>query len=169
VKRPAANSQGEFERVALVHTRDLLRFARRLTGNSTTTEDLVQEALLNAWGSFHQFQSGTNARAWLFRIVVNTWYGWGRRQKPVPAMHLRTQPTVQDALEISEAMDRLPPEQRGVIALIVVEGFTCRQASEILCLPIGTVMSRLSRARQSLRELLGPGEAVSVAGVRESS
>jgi RNA polymerase sigma-70 factor, ECF subfamily len=66
-------------------------------------------------------------------------------------------------------MDRLPPEQRGVIALIVVEGFTCRQASEILCLPIGTVMSRLSRARQSLRELLGPGEAVSVAGVRESS
>ena len=116
-----------------------------------------------AWRSFHQFQRGTNARAWLFRIVVNTWYGWVRKAKPAvvtPAI----QPTnTIGELEIVEAIDQLPEEQRSVIALVIVEGFTCRESAEILEIPIGTVMSRLSRGRKTLQEKLGGREAVAVA------
>jgi RNA polymerase sigma-70 factor, ECF subfamily len=169
VTRPAANRQDEFEQVALVHTRGLLRFAGRLTGSSVTAEDLVQEALLQAWRSFHQFEKGTNARAWLFRIVVNIWFGWVRRIKPVLVMPSHPQPDVQGAIEIGEALDRLPSEQQTVIVLTVVEGFTCREASKILDLPIGTVMSRLSRGRQALKQILGAREAVAAGGEQKTS
>ena len=146
--------------MVLPHTRSLLRFARRLTGELTTAEDVVQEALLQAWRSFHQFQPGTNARAWLFRIVANTWFGWSRKESPLKAKIQAMPPddgrqsTPYETLEISQALDQLPEEQRSVIVLVVVEGFTCRETGEILGIPMGTVMSRLSRARQVLREKL---------------
>jgi RNA polymerase sigma-70 factor (ECF subfamily) len=156
--------QDEFERVALSYTRGLLRFARRLTGDSATAEDLVQEALLKAWRSFDQFQPETNARAWLFRIVVNCWYGWARKTKLIVMPSPRTVESALEAAEISQALDQLPSEQRAVIVLAVVEGFTCREIAEILAVPIGTVMSRLSRARQAMREKLGACEIAATAG-----
>jgi RNA polymerase sigma-70 factor (ECF subfamily) len=156
--------QDEFERVALPHTRGLLRFARRLTGDSHTAEDLVQESLLKAWRSFGQFQPETNARAWLFRIMVNCWYGWARKTRLVVMPSARTVDSAHEALEISQALDQLPAEQRAVIVLAVVEGFTCREIADILSVPIGTVMSRLARARQAMRTTLGTREIVATAG-----
>jgi RNA polymerase sigma-70 factor (ECF subfamily) len=156
--------QDEFERVALPHTRGLLRFARRLTGDFHTAEDVVQESLLKAWRSFDQFQPETNARAWLFRIVVNCWYGWARKTKLLVMPSPKTMESAHEALEISQALDQLPAEQRAVIVLAVVEGFTCRETAEILGIPIGTVMSRLSRARQAMREKLSAREIAATAG-----
>jgi RNA polymerase sigma-70 factor (ECF subfamily) len=156
-------SQAEFERIVMPEAPRLLRFARRLTGASHSADDLVQDALLQAWRSFHQFRRGTNAGAWLYRILVNSFYGQGRkiRASPVivPLEHQNpatANPGSIERLEVNEALDSLPPEQRTVLLLGVVDGFTCREVSEILSIPIGTVMSRLSRARQSLREKLAP-------------
>jgi len=150
--------QDEFERVALPHLRSLLRFARRLSGNMPAAEDLVQEAYLKAWRGFGQFESGTNIRAWLFRILLNV-HRAQRRKIGLPLSPLRADPAAdldEHRLEILQALDRLPEDHRAVLMLGAVEGFTCREIAEILSLPIGTVMSRLSRARQSLRAILLP-------------
>jgi RNA polymerase sigma-70 factor (ECF subfamily) len=153
-----AARQEEFERIALPHSRALLRVARRLTGKSAPAEDLVQETLLSAWRGFHQFRPDTNIRAWLFRILFNTFYGQGRKRSPTivplsPVMAARS-PSADDAIEVTRAMDGLEVEHRSVLMLGVVEGFTCREMAGILDVPIGTVMSRLSRARQAMRKSL---------------
>ncbi|HKW87849.1 MAG TPA: sigma-70 family RNA polymerase sigma factor [Candidatus Acidoferrales bacterium] len=160
--------QDEFEQVALPHSASLLRVAFRLTADSAAAEDLVQETFLLAWRSFHQFQRGTNARAWLFRILFNAFYGHGRKLRGVPplvsldAPDADAQPAgsaalpLADLAEVSQALGRLSAEHRTVLLLGVVEGFTCRDISGILRVPIGTVMSRLSRARQALRTQLAP-------------
>jgi RNA polymerase sigma-70 factor, ECF subfamily len=159
--------QDEFERVALCHARSLLRVAQRLTGSPSTAEDLVQDCLLLAWRSFHQLRPGTNARAWLFRILFNAFYASGRKLRnapdivPLAAGTAAVFPGFDEAAEVSQAFDRLGIEHRTVLLLGVVEGFTCAEMAEILSVPIGTVMSRLSRARQALRTQL----AASVAGV----
>lgn len=162
--------QHEFESIAMPHSRGLLRVARRLTFDSTAAEDLVQETLLLAWRSFDQFQRGTNARAWLFRILFNVFYGQGRKLRRVPPLISLDAPKSDapaaspaavsnvDAAEVSSALSRLSEEHRTVLLLGVVEGFTCQEMSRILSIPIGTVMSRLSRARQALREILVPAE-----------
>lgn len=138
--------------------RNLLRFARRLTSDSAGAEDLVQETLMRAWRGFDQFRGGTNARAWLFRILLNTFYGQGRKG------HLTLVPLGDTdragsyggntAFEITDALAMLPVDQRTVLMLGAVEGFTCREMSEMLHIPMGTVMSRLSRARQAMRTRL---------------
>ena len=141
------------------HLAALLRVARRLTMESAAAEDLVQETMLLAWRGFHGFQIGTNARAWLFRILFNEFHGEGRsagRLSNVPLRDVAASPMLQEAVEIREALDTLPVEQRTVLLLCVVEGFTCREAAEILDVPIGTVMSRVGRARQELRRSLKP-------------
>jgi RNA polymerase sigma-70 factor, ECF subfamily len=162
------SKQAEFERVALPYSRSLLRVALRLTYNSVIAEDLVQETFLLAWRSFHQFQRGTNARAWLFRILFNAHYGQGRKLRAMPQIvsldseNGEAAPFVSDgkppveAAEVSEALGRLSQEHCTVLLLGVVEGFTCQEISGILSVPIGTVMSRLSRARQALRAQLSP-------------
>ncbi len=145
----------------------LLRFARRLTGEMHAADDLTQETLFRAWRNFRQFQRGSSARSWCFRIMLNTFYGQGRKVRAMPAtvpLEDRipvgaTSPGIEH-VEISQALDALPAEHRTVLLLGVVEGFTCREMSEILSVPIGTVMSRLSRARQSLREKLTQSEKV---------
>jgi RNA polymerase sigma-70 factor (ECF subfamily) len=144
-----ASRQDEFERIAMPHIRSLLRVARRLTSDPATAEDLVQETMFLAWRGFHQFQAGTNIRAWLFRILLNAFNAEGRKSTPmtVPleSHEFREDPHLQAAAEIAQALDELALEQRAVLLLVVVEGFTCREAAGILSVPIGTVMSRLSR------------------------
>jgi RNA polymerase sigma-70 factor (ECF subfamily) len=149
--------QQEFEWIAMPHLAALLRVARRLTPEPTSAEDLAQETMLLAWRGFRGFQSGTNARAWLFRIMFNVFHGQSRRELRSPEFPSRdVRPMFQEAVEIAEALQALSLEQRTVLLLCVVEGFTCREAAGILDLPIGTVMSRLSRARQELRGSLAP-------------
>lgn len=115
---------------------------------------------MSAWRSFHQLEPGTNARAWLFRILFNCFYVDGRKLSrmaqviPITAEIHITVPGYDDGISLSQALDRLSFEHRTVLLLSVVEGFTCREIASILSLPIGTVMSRLSRARQSMRERL---------------
>jgi RNA polymerase sigma-70 factor, ECF subfamily len=159
-------SQSEFERIVMPEAPRLLRFARRLTGDSAGAEDLVQETLLNAWRSFHQFREGTSARAWLYRILVNAFYGQGRKIRTL-LVPLESQTggsgAMIERLEINQALDSLPLEHRTVLLLGVVEGFTCREVSEILSVPMGTVMSRLSRARRSLCEKLAPERSITAA------
>jgi RNA polymerase sigma-70 factor (ECF subfamily) len=151
-------SQAEFERIVMPQARGLLRFARRLTGDMPSAEDLAQETLLKAWRGFHQFRDGTNARAWIYRILVNTFHEQGRKIPAAPLTSAASSPAI-DRLEMAQALDALPEEHRTVLLLAVVEGFTCREVAEILSVPLGTVMSRLSRARQSLREKLAPAAA----------
>lgn len=154
--------QAEFERVAIPQSGSLLRFACRLTNDRATAEDLVQETLLQAWRSFHQFEPASNIRAWLFRILVNTFYGQGRKNRLAPVIvplsaGIRSRAVSTDeTLEVLDALDQLPSEQREVLLLGVVEGFTCSEVSKILSVPIGTIMSRLSRGRRALREKLNP-------------
>lgn len=158
----------EFERVAMPHSRSLLRVARRITSNVPAAEDLVQEALLRAWRSFDHFEPGTNARAWLFRIMFNAFYAQGRKVRSSPVLVPLDDPAAQsevksssgpswtDSAALARALDALSNEHRTVLMLGIVEGFTCREMAEILSVPIGTVMSRLSRARHALRERLAP-------------
>ena len=160
--------QDEFEHVAMPHSRSLLRVARRLASDPAAAEDLVQETYFRAWRSFNQFQTGTNMRAWLFRIMFNAFYAHGRQISAAPilvsldAPGRDTEPQSQsgaslaEIAEISNALEELSSEHRTVLLLAVVEGFTCREMAGILALPIGTVMSRLSRGRQALRERLAP-------------
>ena len=151
------SKQEAFERIAMPQLAALLRVARRLTPEPALAEDLVQETMLLAWRGFHRFQAGTNARAWLFRILFNAFHGEGRKALRTPEPQpCDVRPMLQEAAEIAEALQSLPVEQRTVLLLAVVEGFTCREIAGILDLPIGTVMSRLSRARQELRRFLAP-------------
>jgi RNA polymerase sigma-70 factor (ECF subfamily) len=139
------------------HTASLLRVARRLSPDLAVAEDLVQETMLSAWRSFHQFQPGTNERAWLFRILINASHARGRKLKatePLGDWDRATEPSAPAAAELAQAFDSLAIEQREVLLLAIVEGFTCEEAAGILDIPIGTVMSRLSRGRQYLREKL---------------
>ena len=142
--------------------------ARRITRDASLAEDIVQETLLHAWRAFDQFERGTNARAWLFRILFNVFYGRGRKLRAGPILvtlndkGVETSKSAQilfsliDAAALTQAFDQLSEEHRTVLLLGVVEGFTCREMAEILSVPIGTVMSRISRARQALRDRLEP-------------
>jgi RNA polymerase sigma factor (sigma-70 family) len=148
--------QEEFERVAMPHLAALLRVARRLTLDLASAEDLAQETMLLAWRGFHGFQTGTNARAWLFRILFNAFHTSARKPPAEVSGWSAIHAGPQEAIEIAEALEALPIEQRTVLLMCVVEGFTCREAAAILDVPIGTVMSRLSRAREELRKSLAP-------------
>jgi len=155
-----ATRQDEFERIAMPHTRSLLRVARKLIADPAEAEDLVQETMLSAWRGFHQFRAGTNLRAWLFRILINTFHARARKKKPalvpLPKHDRPLQSDTSGVIEVQQALEDLPIEQRTVLLLAVVEGFTCSEIAEMLDAPIGTVMSRLSRARQAVRDRLAP-------------
>jgi RNA polymerase sigma-70 factor, ECF subfamily len=158
--------QDEFERIAMPHARSLLRVARRLAADPAAAEDAVQEALLRAWRSFDRFKPGTNARAWLFQIMIRELYAQGRKLHSRPQLEpldietdrgapLRSAKAgFLEAAEVNRALYTLSPAHRTVLLLTAVEGFTCREVAQILSVPIGTVMSRLSRARQTFRERL---------------
>jgi RNA polymerase sigma-70 factor (ECF subfamily) len=152
-------SEFEFEQIVMPFAPGLLRFARRLYSPGQAAEDLVQDTLLLAWRSFGQLTEGTNARAWLFRILINASYGRARKARnslqTVPlADRAGASSSVLEKIELQRAMAGLSDDQRTVLLLVIVEGFTGREAAEILSLPLGTVTSRLSRGRQALREVL---------------
>ena len=146
----------------------LRRFAFALSRNGADADDLAQAAIERALRSRDQWQPGTRLDSWLYRIMRNLWIDTvrsrGRREKheapeeaakdvgedPREAMHASME--LQRAMA---AMERLPDEQREVVALILVEGFGYREVSEMLELPIGTVSSRLVRGRMALLEMLG--------------
>jgi RNA polymerase sigma-70 factor (ECF subfamily) len=157
---------GEFERVALPHLHELYRTALRLLGDGAKAEDVVQETYLQAWKSFARFAPGTNCRAWLFKILVNTihhhrrnWFNL-RRVKESDEILEQTAacaapvPERVAHAEILRALDRLPADYRAAVLLADVEEFSYKEIAGLLGVPIGTVMSRLSRGRKLLREQL---------------
>jgi RNA polymerase sigma-70 factor, ECF subfamily len=161
-----ARARAEFESTALVHAQSLLRFAMRMVRDGHRAEDLVQETLLSAWRHFHQFERGTNCRAWLFRILINARNREFNKRSAlaevisIDDVQVRAPETISASVEIHSALDKLPGEHREILMLGVVEGFSIKELAMILALPAGTVMSRLSRARARLRELLNPAETM---------
>jgi RNA polymerase sigma-70 factor (ECF subfamily) len=155
-----------FEAEAMPHLNDLARTARRLMGDRGKAEDIVQEVFLEAWKSFHRFEPGTNCRAWLFKILFHRvchyrrkWFRFRLFSETEDSydLNLAYTPPIPEALSdevILAALDQIPAEFRAAILLVDVEEFSYKQAADILEVPIGTVMSRLSRGRKLLRERL---------------
>jgi RNA polymerase sigma-70 factor (ECF subfamily) len=161
-----------FEAAVLPHLDAAYTLARYLTRNEHDAEDVVQDACLRALKYFDGFrgEEGTSARAWLLAIVRNTAYTWGRRRggEPIATEFDETQHShavaddhpegellrsaAQDAL--TRALDGLAPEFREVIVLRELQGLSYKEISDVAGVPIGTVMSRLSRARARLRDAL---------------
>jgi RNA polymerase sigma-70 factor, ECF subfamily len=160
----------------------LRRYARALTRDASRADDLVQSCLLRAVAKQHLWQAGTDLRAWLFTILHNQNVNDVRRAVregaivPVDevAAELPVCSNVGASLELRDlerAMSRLPDEQRQVILLVGLEGMRYEEAAAILSIPIGTVRSRLSRGRETLRVLMGMREetAAAPAGRRSAS
>lgn len=163
---------GDFEREALPHIDALYNFALRMTGNSDDADDLVQETYLKAFRFFDKFEKGTNCKAWLFRILKNSYINDYRKQTKEPdkvdyddiqnfyenikISDIKTQHTEEDAFnklmedDISSALALLPEDFRTVIILSDIEGFTYEEIADFVDCPIGTVRSRLHRARKML-------------------
>ena len=158
-----------FEHEAMPHTASLLRAAISITRNSAVAEDLVQETLLRAWRFFDRFDQGTNCKAWLFRIMLNlsTRVREKRTAESILSIpldethdedHAFTNGDFLQQLLIRRAFEALPHDQRTVLHLAIIDGFTCKEIAELLSLPMGTVMSRLSRGRAALRDQLAGQE-----------
>ena len=145
----------------------LRRFAYSLTGSTDEGDDIVQSACERALNRVHQWQPGTRLDSWMFRIIQTTWIDRLR------AKRVRGEDQDQDVLEtlvgddgrrltesrlmlsrVRQAIARLPEDQRAVLVLVAVDGLSYREAADILDIPLGTVMSRLARARRRLHELL---------------
>jgi RNA polymerase sigma-70 factor, ECF subfamily len=161
-----------FERDVLPLTDQLYRAARRYTRSTADAEDLVQETMAKAYAGFHTFTAGTNVRAWLYRILTNTWItsyrSAQRRPDEVLAAdvtdlwpHAAADASVELAVlevmgddEVRDALQALPEGQRLVVYYADVEGFRYKEIAAILGIQLGTVMSRLHRGRTNLRALL---------------
>lgn len=152
----------------------LRRFAHGLTGNGADADDLAQSTVERALKARMQWEEGTRLDSWLYRIMRNCWIDTVRSRSRAARVLLPEDAGEQvgedpreqieariDLARLMGAMARLPDEQREVVALILIEGFGYREASEILELPIGTISSRLARGRTALLGLVGeknPGE-----------
>lgn len=156
-----------FEAEAMKHIDDLFRTAKRLTMNQVDAEDLVQETFMQAWKSFDHYELGTNCRAWLYKILFNK-YDHQRRKKYTQskyfqeaddlvflsaAYHAPIPEKLTDS-QVIAALDKLPEHYRSVVLLADVHEFDYKEVAEVLEIPIGTVMSRLSRARTQLKKSL---------------
>jgi len=152
----------EFESVALPYLNNLFQTAVRLTGNQAEAEDLVQEVYLQAWKSFRQFEKGTNCRAWLFKILSNKTMHYYRGRIKFEFVTesekvlevLACAPVIPERLcdqEIIASLEKIPHFYREVVLLADVEEFSYKEIAAMLEIPVGTVMSRLSRGRRLLR------------------
>lgn len=168
----------DFEEVALPHADSLYNFAFRMTRNRRDAEDLVQDTFMRAFRFFHRFETGTNIRAWLFRILKNTYINNYRKVQRTPDQvdwaqveefydsvtpdDLRKRHKNPEELlleksidgRVEEAVADLPPEYRAVVLLNFMEDMSYKEIAEILEIPMGTVMSRLHRGRKILQRKL---------------
>jgi RNA polymerase sigma-70 factor (ECF subfamily) len=165
-KPPSADDEG-FKR-ELVHLIPHLRaFARTLTGDPTAADDLAQDAMLKAWDARASYQMGTNMKAWTFMILRNQFYSEKRRswrssqldqeaaERTLVAVDDPEAPVALD--ELRQALNTLPEEQREALILVGAGGFAYEEAAEICQCAVGTVKSRVSRARKALHVILERG------------
>lgn len=172
--------QADFDRLSMEHLPSLYSGAMRMTHNAADAEDLVQETFLKAYRGFGGFEAGTNLRAWLFRIMTNTYINLYRQRQRRPdqteldevedlflyrrlggleavQMGRTTEDVVLDKFTdgaVKEAVDALPEVFRVPVLLADVEGFSYKEIAEMLDVPIGTIMSRLHRGRKALQKAL---------------
>jgi RNA polymerase sigma-70 factor (ECF subfamily) len=174
------SAQEQFTADAMQYAPQLFSTALRMTRNRSDAEDLVQETYIKGWRSFHTFQEGTNLRAWLFRIMTNTYINKYNAQKRKSAevelddveelfLYKRLGSIDQSQLsssaedqmlelftddEVKNALEELPDDFRIPVLLSDVDGFSYKEISEMLEIPIGTVMSRLHRGRKAMQKML---------------
>jgi RNA polymerase sigma-70 factor (ECF subfamily) len=140
----------------------LRRYARALAGDRAAAEDLVQDTLERAWAKLHLYRRGTDLRAWLFTVMHNLYVNQLRAARPSAQLDEEMPELAQPAREtdtlvlrdLDLAIRRLPPDQREVLLLVALEDMSYAEAAGTLEIPIGTVMSRLARAREKLRVML---------------
>ncbi|NLO06949.1 MAG: sigma-70 family RNA polymerase sigma factor [candidate division WS1 bacterium] len=174
--RDQSRLRREFERLVREHERDIFNAALRMAGNHADAEDVAQEALLKAYAAFERFELGTNFRAWILRILTNTYINEFRRRRRTPEMttwdllpreelgkvssdDAQDRPEVallEDALdaEVEQALSEIPEVFREAVLLCDMQGLAYNEIAEALGVPIGTVRSRIARGRGLLQERL---------------
>lgn len=176
-KESVAERTKRFERDALAFKNQLYSAAMRYTRNPDDAQDLLQDTYAKAFVSFHQFEPGTNLKAWLYRVLTTTFinnYRKGQRRPQVTDSELEDWELFESAshtsdqgksaevevleqlpdVDVKRALASIPEEFRMAVYLVDVEGFSYKEAAEIIGIPTGTIMSRLHRGRKQLRELL---------------
>lgn len=163
MKQPDS-SQAGFKRELLAALPSLRAFAMSLMGNPHNADDLVQDTIMKAWAKQSSFEPGTNMKAWLFTILRNDFYSKmrkaGREIQDTDGAYterLSVHPTQHGSMDLQDfrkALEKLPDDQREAIILVGASGFSYEEAAEICGCAIGTIKSRVSRARNNLQELL---------------
>ena len=174
------NTKEQFTSDAMQYAPQLFSTALRMTRNRSDAEDLVQETYIKGWRSFHTFEKGTNLRAWLFRIMTNTYINKYNAQKrkgteveldDIEELFLykrlgsidqsQLSSSAEDQMlnlftddEVKNALESLPEDFRVLVLLSDVDGFAYKEIAEMLEIPIGTVMSRLHRGRKAMQKML---------------